>query len=77
MKSSSLPPDTDILITLFFSLYPPPSPTFSQREHYSDEGAKKLNQNRSREDQEWAELSNRDKALTWAKENKFGVVAGR
>ena len=29
------------------------------------------------EEKEWDELSKRDKALTWAKENKFAIVAGR
>lgn len=46
------------------------------QEHYSDEGAKKLRQFRSEEEKEWAELSTKDKALTWTKDNKFGVVAG-
>lgn len=30
----------------------------------------------SREEQQWEQLSMRDKALTWTKENKFSVVAG-
>lgn len=30
----------------------------------------------SKEEKEWSELSTRDKALTWTKENKFSVVAG-
>ncbi len=31
----------------------------------------------SREAKEWDQLTFRDKTLTWAKDNKFGVVAGR
>lgn len=46
------------------------------QEHYSDEGARKLRQFRTEEEKEWSELSTKDKALTWTKDNKFGVVAG-
>ena len=31
----------------------------------------------SAEEREWDALSTSDKVLTWTKENKFGVVAGR
>ncbi|CAO1622216.1 unnamed protein product [Parajaminaea phylloscopi] len=47
-----------------------------ERSQYSDTGAAVSRRNMSREEQQWAELSTRDKALTWAKENKFSVVAG-
>lgn len=30
----------------------------------------------TREEAEWAQLSTRDKALTWTKDNKFSIVAG-
>ncbi|PWN32794.1 uncharacterized protein FA14DRAFT_181472 [Meira miltonrushii] len=46
------------------------------QEHFTDEGAQKIRQFRTEEEKEWAELSTRDKALTWTKDNKFGVVAG-
>ncbi|UZJ56710.1 hypothetical protein CBS101457_006030 [Exobasidium rhododendri] len=46
------------------------------REHYSDQGAQNMAKYHTREEKEWAELSAGDKALTWAKDNKFGVVAG-
>lgn len=36
-----------------------------------------MRQNQTKEQAEWAALSNRDKALTWTKANKFSVVAGR
>lgn len=44
--------------------------------HYTDRGAAVQRQYHSLQEREWAELSTTDKALTWAKENKFGVVAG-
>jgi len=46
------------------------------REHYSDRAAQLGRQYASRDERDWAELSSGDKALTWAKDNKFGVVAG-
>lgn len=30
----------------------------------------------TREEQQWAELSGKDRILTWAKQNKFSIVAG-
>lgn len=53
-----------------------PPLTRPQREHYSDRAAQLGRQYASRDEREWAELSSGDKALTWAKDNKFGVVAG-
>lgn len=47
-----------------------------EHEHFTDEGAQKIRQFRSAEEKEWSELSTKDKALTWTKDNKFGVVAG-
>lgn len=47
-----------------------------ERERYSDTGAKMMKRYSSREARQWDELSASDKALTWAKDNKFGVVAG-
>lgn len=44
--------------------------------HYTDRGAAVQRSHQSLQQREWAELSASDKALTWAKENKFGVVAG-
>lgn len=46
------------------------------QENFTDEGAKKIRQYKTLEEKEWAELSTKDKALTWTKDNKFGVVAG-
>ncbi|KAJ1034703.1 uncharacterized protein UBRO_05954 [Ustilago bromivora] len=43
--------------------------------HYTDAGAAVQRRYQSREERQWSELSSRDKALTWAKENKFAVVA--
>lgn len=43
--------------------------------HYTDAGASVQRRSRSREQQQWDSLSPADKALTWAKENKFSVVA--
>ncbi|KAJ1023129.1 hypothetical protein NDA16_003282 [Ustilago loliicola] len=43
--------------------------------HYTDAGAAVQRRYQSREERQWSELSSRDKALTWAKENKFTVVA--
>ncbi|KAN0061308.1 Replication factor C, subunit RFC4 [Thecaphora frezii] len=46
------------------------------QEHYSDKGAAIQRRYQTEEEREWDQLSFRDKALTWTKENKFGVVAG-
>lgn len=46
------------------------------QEHYSDAGAQQVRRFQSKEEQEWSQLSGADKALMWAKDNKFGVVAG-
>ncbi|EPQ31386.1 uncharacterized protein PFL1_00721 [Pseudozyma flocculosa PF-1] len=46
------------------------------KEHYSDKGAAIQRRYQTSEERQWDQLSFRDKALTWAKENKFGVVAG-
>lgn len=43
--------------------------------HYTDAGAAVQRKYQSREERQWSELSPQDKALTWAKENKFTVVA--
>ena len=43
--------------------------------HYTDAGAAVQRRYQSREQREWDSLSTSDKALTWAKENKFSVVA--
>ena len=48
-----------------------------QKEHYTDKGAQLLKRYASQEEKQWDQLSRKDKALTWAKENKFSVVAGR
>ncbi|SNX85813.1 uncharacterized protein MEPE_04522 [Melanopsichium pennsylvanicum] len=45
------------------------------KEHYTDAGAAVVRRNQTREQKQWEALSARDKALTWAKENKFSVVA--
>lgn len=45
------------------------------QEHYTDAGAAVQRRHQSREQQQWNSLSPGDKALTWAKENKFSVVA--
>ncbi|KIS67873.1 uncharacterized protein UMAG_03929 [Mycosarcoma maydis] len=45
------------------------------QEHYTDAGAAVQRRFQSRTQSEWNSLSTRDKALTWAKENKFSVVA--
>lgn len=45
------------------------------QEHYTDAGARIQRKFQTREQAEWEALSTRDKALTWAKENKFSVVA--
>lgn len=47
-----------------------------ERAGYSDQGASVSRQYQTQEQADWASLSARDKALTWAKENKFSVVAG-
>lgn len=46
-----------------------------QQEHYTDRGAAAVRRHQTEEERVWQSLSARDKALTWAKENKFGVVA--
>lgn len=46
------------------------------KEHYTDKGAQLLKRYASQEEKQWDQLSRKDKALTWAKENKFSVVAG-
>lgn len=46
-----------------------------ERGGYSDQGARTEKKLLSREEQQWAQLSTADKALTWTKENKFSVVA--
>lgn len=45
------------------------------QDHYTDAGAAIQRRAQTREERQWAELSTGDKALTWAKENKFSVVA--
>ncbi|PWY97150.1 hypothetical protein BCV70DRAFT_80131 [Testicularia cyperi] len=44
--------------------------------HYTDSGARVQRRIQTQQEREWSQLSTTDKALTWAKENKFGVVAG-
>lgn len=47
-----------------------------EAEHFTDAGANKMRQYATRQEREWAQLSPRDKILTWAKDNKFSLVAG-
>ncbi|KDN38571.1 hypothetical protein K437DRAFT_259359 [Tilletiaria anomala UBC 951] len=46
------------------------------KEHYSDQGAKNMKRYATHAEREWDQLSTADKALTWTKENKVGIVAG-
>lgn len=46
-----------------------------EQAHYTDAGAAVQRRYQTLEQREWSALSPRDKALTWAKENKFTVVA--
>ncbi|KAI3480049.1 hypothetical protein L1887_57825 [Cichorium endivia] len=43
------------------------------QDHYTDAGAAIQRRAQTREERQWAELSTGDKALTWAKENKFSA----
>jgi hypothetical protein len=47
-----------------------------EHDSYSDEGAQTIRRYRSREEQQWDQLSTRDKILTYTKDNKFSFVAG-
>lgn len=47
-----------------------------QEAHFSDAAAKAKRTRLSELEKRWDELSPRDQALTWAKDNKFSVVIG-
>lgn len=47
-----------------------------QQAHYSDKAAHAQRRERSEYEKKWDSLSSFDKALTWTKDNKFGVVIG-
>ncbi|PWN44469.1 hypothetical protein IE81DRAFT_321369 [Ceraceosorus guamensis] len=47
-----------------------------ERSHFRDKGAQVVRRRASAEEDAWEHLSRSDRALTWAKDNKFAVVAG-
>lgn len=50
---------------------------YAQQMHYKDKSAQIERQSKTLAEQKWEKLSTFDKALTFAKENKFKVVIGR
>lgn len=51
-------------------------PSDRQQENYSDRAAQVERKERTEKERLWSQLSTTDKALTYAKDNKFSVVVG-